>query len=83
MWFRTFFLMPKWHIPWPIPRFYTIGLFQWREGCSSEPIDDFEVAVQPNSDSGTGFSRRNLNNHKNVHTVCSIPGAKEQNFEIS
>ncbi|XP_075784706.1 equilibrative nucleobase transporter 1 isoform X2 [Pelodiscus sinensis] len=32
---RTFFLMPRWHIPYPLPSGYTYGLRCERQGCSS------------------------------------------------
>nr|XP_048708674.1 equilibrative nucleobase transporter 1 isoform X1 [Caretta caretta]XP_048708676.1 equilibrative nucleobase transporter 1 isoform X1 [Caretta caretta] len=31
---RTFFLMPRWHIPYPLPPGYTYGLRCQRQGCS-------------------------------------------------
>lgn len=31
---RTFFLMPRWHIPYPLPPGYTYGLRCRRQGCS-------------------------------------------------
>nr|XP_025038117.1 LOW QUALITY PROTEIN: solute carrier family 43 member 3 [Pelodiscus sinensis] len=66
---RTFFLMPRWHIPYPLPSGYTYGLRCERQGCSShlheeEPSNprvepgpgdaDARKALKGNGESGAG-----------------------------
>ena len=52
LWLRTFFLMPKQHIPWPVPR---IG-FKKRRSHSEQkanklkrPVEEAEFPMSPNN----------------------------------
>ncbi|KAG6923347.1 solute carrier family 43 member 3 [Chelydra serpentina] len=59
---RTFFLMPRWHIPYPLPPGYTYGLRCRRQGCSyctheeqrPGPSDGAHEPSDPCSEPGLG-----------------------------